>query len=78
VGTVPWFQQSVPIVNVSDQLSLYVCIEFAPDADSRAVYMELAASSLSNLLSREVDALQRVNVKRQACGGGSRRRSWCH
>ena len=78
IGNVRWFQQPIPIVRCQEPFSLYIAAEFErarQDMDAAGAFTEQAEDALRSVMNREIQSEQRVNVKRQACGGGPRRRS---
>lgn len=79
VGSVPWFQQPVPIARCTNPLSWYICAELAVAKQDEAMETTLIAkaeSSLDEIFNLDVRADQRVNVRRQPRTGRGYGRTW--
>lgn len=73
-----WYNQPVPILRCLDAFSLFVCAEFAPDAQTAEAYLEEAKLAVNRMFNREVKANQRVNIRRQPRSGRGSSSSSCY
>ena len=79
VGTVPWFQQNVGIVRVGDGLSWFICAELAAargDYDLELGCIAKAEAALLRVFNADVQADQRVNIRRRPRTGRAMGRAW--
>lgn len=80
VGTLPWWQQQVPIVRIADGLSWMLCAEMALMKGQMDLHDDLTKRGEGGLLrvfNLDVKADQRVNVRRRPRSGrGFGRSNW--
>ena len=79
VGTVPWFQQPVPIVRIADAFSCFVCAEVTAargDLALATVFLEEGKAGLGRVFNLDVRADERVNIRRRPRSGRGYGRSW--
>ena len=72
VGSVPWFDQLVPIMRGSDSLSWFICAEVASargDMETSQMFLANATEALKYVFNLDVRANQNVNVRRQSRSG---------
>ena len=75
VGTVQWFDQSIPIVHGSDALAWFLVGEFIAkdNPETAAMAFDQGEAAVRKIINRDNRARQRVNVRRQprrGYGGG--------
>lgn len=77
-GSIPWFQQVVPIMRGSDGLAWMICSEVAisrGDNQAAVLFTGNGKESLNSIFNLDVEADQAVNIRRQPrTGTGFRRR----
>jgi hypothetical protein len=70
VGQLPWFQQPMPIVQVADGFSWFICAELGgARGDDPAKCLLKGEDALSRIFNLDVRADQRVNVRRRSRSG---------
>jgi len=70
-GSVPWFQQPVPIMRCMDSLSYFLCSEVleARGDDRENPFMDKAVAAAKLIMNRDISTMQRVNVRRRPRSG---------
>lgn len=78
VGNVPWFQQPVPIVMISDSLSWFICAELGgARGDDPASCIQKGEEALNRVFNLDVRADERVNIRRRPRSGRGSGRGYC-
>ena len=70
-GSVPWFQQPVPIMRCMDSLSYFICsevLEARADIEENP-FIDKATAAAKLIMNRDVATMQRVNIRRRPRSG---------